>query len=528
MNKLQFTTNAITKAEKRTGPDGREYLVAPGVALIAGVVGNEYVPAEEIAKVTFGFNGRPLPLHHPMQGDSYISANSPELDSTLSVGRFWAASFDGEKLRGEYWVDVAKAQAIGGEALALLTALQSNRQVETSTAYGRDFDPTPGEWNGKPYAGIARNLVPDHVAVLVNERGKCSLADGCGLLANSCGCGCSPQVAANESKVDGAIKTGIMIAFYLSPEAANRLALDAGSLPAGSEPITPSQMHVTLAYLGKTDEVQLNELDVTRQLLDFSRCAPSVRARVGGVGIFNKDNDGKHALWAQVDSAFLTEWRRQLVSSLYFPVANDYSFTPHVTLAYVPGDDPVTMPVLPEQELIFDAVALSWGNKTTIFPLQGEAIPVVNSNKENTMDENKQPGTEPATNAEGQEAAKADVLAVNAELATVKTQLGEVVKLISDLGGVEKVREVIQLANANAQAMAANAKREKDALIAALVGNSRCVFSKEDLLKFDIDALGKLAASLQPLDYSGRSFAANRREEAQELVDLEDLIGEGK
>lgn len=309
---LQFTTNAIAKAEKRTGPDGREYLVAPGVALIAGVVGNEYVPAEEIAKAAFGFNGRPLPLYHPMDGDSYISANSPELVAKLSVGSFWASQFDGEKLRGEYWIDVAKAQTMGNEAGTLLQKLLAGEQVETSTAYGRDFDPTPGEYNGKQYNGIARNLVPDHVAVLVNERGKCSIRDGCGLLANSCNCGCQSA----------------------------------------------------------------------------------------------------------------------------------------------------------------------------------------NSNKETVMEENKAPGTEPANDGKQppvEAAAKADVLAVNADLATVKTQLGEVVKLISDLGGVEKVREVIQLANANAQAMAANAKREKESLISTLVSNARCVFSKSDLEKFDIDALSKLS-----------------------------------
>lgn len=349
MSDLQFVTNAITKAERRTGPDGREYLVAPGVALVAGVVGDEYVPAEEIAKAAFGFNGRPLPLFHPMEGGHYVSANSPDMDSKLSVGRFWNASFDGEKLRGEYWIDIAKAQAMGGEALMLLQALQSNRQVETSTAYGRDLGATPGEYEGKAYAGIARNLVPDHVAVLVNERGKCSIADGCGLLANSCGCGCTS------------------------------------------------------------------------------------------------------------------------------------------------------------------------GNQSI---------------KENMMDKNKQPGTEPA---EGTEQAPevavnaAELATVNAELATVKGELSKISALLSDLGGVEKVREIIQLAHANSQAMAANAKREKDGLINALVGNSRCAFGKADLEKFDIEALGKLAQSLQPVDYSGRTFAANRLEvEPDELVELEELMKEAK
>lgn len=348
---LQFVANAITKAAERTGPDGRAYLVAPGVALVVGVVGNEFVPAEEIAKAAFGFNGRPLPLFHPMVGDQYISANSPELHNQLSVGHFWNAVFDGSKLRGEYWVDIAKATAMGGDALAILQALQANKQIETSTAYGRDFDPTPGEYQGKAYTGIARNLVPDHVAVLVNEQGKCSIRDGCGLLANSCTCSSEENMKDEEKDKAEALK--------VEPE----------------------------------------------------KVVPP-------------------------------------------PVVNAAS-------AVVTPD-----------------------------PL----------------------------------------LAVNAELAATKTALGEFAKFFSDLGGVEKVRDIIQLANANSQAMAANAKREKDLLISALVGNSRCAFSKTDLEKLDIDYLGKLAASLQPVDYSGRALAINWQAPSSddELVDLEELYKEAK
>ena len=121
------------------------------------------------------------------------------------------------------------------------------------------------------------------------------------------------------------------------------------------------------------------------------------------------------------------------------------------------------------------------------------------------------------------------VNAVSVELAATKAQLGKFVELFNDLGGVEKVRDIIQLAAVNAQAMAANAKREKDLLIGALVGNSRCAFSKVDLEKFDIDALGKLATSLQPADYSGRVFVANRMDsiEDDELYTLDELVAQG-
>ena len=41
-----------------------------------------------------------------------------------------------------------------------------------------------GDWNGKAYVGIARNYRPDHLAILPDMKGACSIADGAGLCRN--------------------------------------------------------------------------------------------------------------------------------------------------------------------------------------------------------------------------------------------------------------------------------------------------------------------------------------------------------
>lgn len=197
MSDLQFVTNTITKAEQRTGPDGRQYLVAPGVAIVEGVLGNELVLAEDFGRHAQGWAGRPLVVDHPERDGRNISANSPETLEAMAIGHFWNPRVDGNRLVGEYWFDVEKMQRLGGDAQQIMQALRANRAIEESTAYFRDLDRRAGEWNGKPYTGIARNIVPDHVAVLANKIGKCSLADGCGVLVNSegaCGCGCGGHV----------------------------------------------------------------------------------------------------------------------------------------------------------------------------------------------------------------------------------------------------------------------------------------------------------------------------------------------
>jgi len=45
-----------------------------------------------------------------------------------------------------------------------------------------ELERNPGQWNGEDYIGIARNIRPDHLAVLPDVKGACSIADGAGLL----------------------------------------------------------------------------------------------------------------------------------------------------------------------------------------------------------------------------------------------------------------------------------------------------------------------------------------------------------
>jgi hypothetical protein len=48
-----------------------------------------------------------------------------------------------------------------------------------------DVQKQVGTLNGMEYGRIARNLMPDHLAILPDKIGACSIADGAGLLRNS-------------------------------------------------------------------------------------------------------------------------------------------------------------------------------------------------------------------------------------------------------------------------------------------------------------------------------------------------------
>lgn len=181
---LLFTIN---RTVARTAPceykqiGGIQYLVAPIIAIKEGVLNDELVLEEEIAKYPQAWDGRPFVVAHPKdeQGQD-VTANDPLRLAERAIGYFFRSEIKDGKLHGQAWVDIAKAQRLGGDAAIVLARLRDGVPLEVSTAYFRDLDETPGSYQGQDYVGIARNLRPDHVAALLGTEGACSWADGCG------------------------------------------------------------------------------------------------------------------------------------------------------------------------------------------------------------------------------------------------------------------------------------------------------------------------------------------------------------
>ena len=182
-HEMRFTCNVITSVRTEKW-EGRDWLVAPVVALKAGVLNGELVVEEEVLKHPESWNGRPVVVYHPISKEGRpISANSPEVLSRQQVGQLFnvtASREDGVALKGEIWVDIAKAASLGGQAMATVQRLRSNKPLEVSTAYYRDMLMRDGELGGKPYKSVAKNIKPDHLALLPDQVGACSWEDGCG------------------------------------------------------------------------------------------------------------------------------------------------------------------------------------------------------------------------------------------------------------------------------------------------------------------------------------------------------------
>ena len=159
--------------------DGIHYLVAPTVAIIEGVMNETLYIGDEINAYIEAWNGKPLIIDHPIDKEGeFVSANSPELLREV-LGFYYNAIYEDNKLKGEWWLDIEKSQkTLSGQQV--LKDLKEGKVLEQSTGLFADIENVAGEFNGEHYENIARNIRPDHVAILLHEKGACSVQDGCG------------------------------------------------------------------------------------------------------------------------------------------------------------------------------------------------------------------------------------------------------------------------------------------------------------------------------------------------------------
>lgn len=491
---LQLTTNKLERRQL----DGREHVIVPATIIVAGVLNGELVPPEALADFADGWNGRPIPIRHPTdEAGNYIIANEPSVIEASVVGQFFNASFDGERIAGEMWLDMAKAQRLGAEAMGLLRRLEAGEVVELSTGYYAHVEPCAGTYKGKPYTGIQADLVPDHIALLPDEVGACSVADGCGA-------GRRNVLIANKEH------TGVMLAFYLRPDDAQALALT--EAPDGVEVLPASELHVTLAYLGGIDELAIDEAWLLELAANFVWDEVMVMADVHGHGRFliAEENDGLEPVFGIVQSEQLYRFRRMLVGYLGdYDCAPDryHVYLPHITLAYAPPGVDVPL-AIERRALVFDALAVSWGGRTITFPLQGQLREEMTMNEQ----EKKQAKVDVKKKAVANEAAGGEVASGEGAsneatvTATVETTIeagadNDLTGLIAEFGGVQGLRDALT-------AITANAQGQRQAITARLLANRQNAFDAGDLAKMDLAHLIKLDRSLTPANYGAQGGVA--------------------
>lgn len=183
-----IAANAVVGKPRRETLNGRDYLVAPLTLIVPGVLngsqGALYYPEDETSKDPSIWNWVPIVVGHPMRDGAHVSARDPDIINEQGIGVVLRTNHDG-KLSAEGWFDVAATRDYDQRAkTGILPRLQAGESIELSTGLFTENEMTPGVFNGIAYDAVARNYRPDHLAVLLNEHGACSVADGCGINVN--------------------------------------------------------------------------------------------------------------------------------------------------------------------------------------------------------------------------------------------------------------------------------------------------------------------------------------------------------
>lgn len=166
---------------------GRDYLVADMVTMVPGVLegslGPLLYPHDEVAQRPGEWNGIPLTLYHPTVNGNFVSVHHPDvLRDNIVLGMVRNDRYDRSKgkRRAEGWFDVEWTKA---RAPDVYKQLKAGRPIELSTGLGTKNIPVANAeyFNGRRYTHIARDYKPDHLAVLPDKSGACSVKDGCGI-----------------------------------------------------------------------------------------------------------------------------------------------------------------------------------------------------------------------------------------------------------------------------------------------------------------------------------------------------------
>lgn len=168
--------------------DGRDHVVADCTLVREMVLKGQLLPFGEIQRTALAWNGAPVTVSHPTTDDGEFLPASQDAEAfeTYATGRLFNVEADenSRALVGEVWLDADRAEqsaeALGRDDPAALLE-EGEGPLEVSTGYWYRQENASGEYDGEEYDAVQMDVQPDHLAVLPNSEGECSLEDGCGL-----------------------------------------------------------------------------------------------------------------------------------------------------------------------------------------------------------------------------------------------------------------------------------------------------------------------------------------------------------
>ena len=173
---------AQVRREKR---NGRDVVIVPSATLPDDVVMNDILyPADEIEKSYRSLNRTPAPAGHPLINGKFVSASDPE---GINIGWVGAWNENARRENGRVFIDKvidverANQSSVGK---AVMSAIDKGEPIHTSTGLYCDLEAANGDVDHKH---IARDIVFDHDAILLEEEGAATPEQGVGMMVNAKG-----------------------------------------------------------------------------------------------------------------------------------------------------------------------------------------------------------------------------------------------------------------------------------------------------------------------------------------------------
>lgn len=310
----QFKSNLLAGEAREIDFDGAPHLVVPVIMAKANVVMNEaLLPLSEFNPEAW--DGVPVTISHPVSNGENVSATSPDQFANR-IGHIFNTHVDGVNLKAEAYINIERAEDI---APGLVQSLLDGVQIDVSTGYFADDEVKRGAVNGRMYNFVSHNISPNHLALLPDEMGACSWADGCGIRANR---ESDPEMKRLEAMINKAVQKSIKshfapikkLARNLRGDSDDRRQIIADLLASDETPYTPADedslkmmsdtalLATRDSWFGKpADDEEIEANDDREDAIDDEDKLRFEKKKANSSNIFNLDAIRREALKMHVD-----------------------------------------------------------------------------------------------------------------------------------------------------------------------------------------------------------------------------------
>lgn len=196
MKKLLFCTQKVNRANiRRENRKGSEHIILTSFTLPPNIVMNGGLyPSEEVDKSFQSLNRTPVTIEHPEIDGVFVSASDPEIDMEFRFGMFNenARKMDDGRVALDKVINVSKLMQSdkGKRLLDRIGEIENNDKARPlSTSVGlfldvEEIDAPQVNEAGQEYSWIARGMIFDHDAILIDTIAASTPEQGTGIGIN--------------------------------------------------------------------------------------------------------------------------------------------------------------------------------------------------------------------------------------------------------------------------------------------------------------------------------------------------------